>query len=155
MDEIKEFIVIEEEEGDRLDIYLSGQLGDMSRSYIQKLIKEKQFELVASYMLRYECNNNPFEMRRNTILDFIRENTYAYVGDERKMLIEAKAAEIMQTGVKFKDACHVASAVYAKCEYFISTDKRLLKYKSEAIKMVSPIEFIIEMEETLYDGKHD
>ncbi len=94
-------------------------------------------------------------MRRNTILDFIRENTYAYVGDERKMLIEAKAAEIMQTGVKFKDACHVASAVYAKCEYFISTDKRLLKYKSEAIKMVSPIEFIIEMEETLYDGKHD
>ena len=83
-------------------------------------------------------------MRRNTILDFIRENTYAYVGDERKMLIEAKAAEIMQTGVKFKDACHVASAVYAKCEYFISTDKRLLKYKSEEIKMVSPIEFIIE-----------
>ena len=71
------------------------------------------------------------------------------------MLIEAKAAEIMQTGVKFKDACHVASAVYAKCEYFISTDKRLLKYKSEEIKMVSPIEFIIEMEETLYDGKHD
>ena len=70
-------------------------------------------------MLRYECSNNPFEMRRNTILDFIRENTYAYVGDERKMLIEAKAAEIMQTGVKFKDACHVASAVYAKCEYFI------------------------------------
>ena len=86
---------------------------------------------------------------------YLDENTYAYVGDERKMLIEAKAAEIMQTGVKFKDACHVASAVYAKCEYFISTDKRLLKYKSEAIKMVSPIEFIIEMEETLYDGKHD
>ena len=58
-------------------------------------------------------------------------------------------------GVKFKDACHVASAVYAKCEYFISTDKRLLKYKSEEVKMDSPIEFIIEMEETLYDGKHD
>ena len=120
-----------------------------------KIYLDKKLKLITSYMLRYECSNNPFEMRRNTILDFIRENTYAYVGDERKMLIEAKAAEIMQTGVKFKDACHVASAVYAKCEYFISTDKRLLKYKSEAIKMVSPIEFIIEMEETLYDGKHD
>ena len=33
MDEVKEFIVIEEEEGDRLDVYLSEQLGDMSRSY--------------------------------------------------------------------------------------------------------------------------
>ena len=32
MDEVKEFIVIEEEEGDRLDVYLSEQLGDMSRS---------------------------------------------------------------------------------------------------------------------------
>lgn len=42
MDEIKEFIVIEEEEGDRLDVYLSEQLGDMSRSYIQKLIKDKK-----------------------------------------------------------------------------------------------------------------
>ncbi len=42
MDEIKQFIVIEEEEGDRLDIYLSQQLGDMSRSYIQKIIKDKK-----------------------------------------------------------------------------------------------------------------
>lgn len=42
MDEIKEFIVIEEEDGCRLDIYLSEQLGDMSRSYIQKLIKDKK-----------------------------------------------------------------------------------------------------------------
>lgn len=42
MDEVKEFIVIEEEEGDRLDVYLSEQLGDMSRSYIQKIIKDKK-----------------------------------------------------------------------------------------------------------------
>ena len=63
-------------------------------------------------MLRYECSNNPFEMRRNAIFDFINRNTYAYIGDERKLLIEEKAAEIMKTGVKFKDACHVASAIY-------------------------------------------
>ena len=109
-----------------------------SKLYIQKLIKEKQFELVASYMLRYECNNNPFEMRRNTILDFIHKNTFAYVGVERKVEIETKASEIMQTGIKFKDACHVASA--------ISTDIRLLKYNTKEIKMVSPIEFVTEME---------
>lgn len=100
-------------------------------------------------MLRYECGNNPFEMRHNTIFDFINKNTYAYIGDERKLLIETKAAEIMKTGIKFKDACHVASALYAKCKYFISTDIRLLKYKSEEIKMVTPIEFVIEMEEKI------
>lgn len=118
-----------------------------SKLYIQKLIKEKQLELVASYMLRYECSNNPFEMRRNTILDFIHKNASAYVGEERKTEIETKAAEIMRTGVKFKDACHVASAIYAGCEYFISTDIRLLKYYTEEIKMVTPIEFVTEMED--------
>lgn len=115
--------------------------------HIQALIENKKLKLITSYMLRYECNNNPFEMRRNVIFDFISKNTYAYVGDERKMIIEAKAAEIMNTGVKFKDACHVASAIYAECGYFISTDIRLLKYRSEEIKMVTPIEFMIETEE--------
>lgn len=110
------------------------------------MIKEKQLELVSSYMLRYECSNNPFEMRRNTIFDFIHKNTSVYVGNERRKDIEAKAAEIMETGVKFKDACHVASAIYAGCEYFISTDMRLLKYSTDEIRMVTPIEFVTEME---------
>lgn len=117
-----------------------------SKLFIQTLIKDGRLKLITSYMLRYECSNNPFEMRRNAIFDFIHNNTYGYVGDEHKEGIEAKASEIMKTGIKFKDACHVASAIYAECEYFISTDMRLLKYKSEEIKMVSPIEFVMEME---------
>lgn len=102
--------------------------------------------MVASYMLRYECSHNPFEMRKNTIFDFINKYTQVYVGNIHKEEIEQKAKTIMETGIKFKDACHVASAIYAKCGYFISTDKRLLKYKTEEIKMVTPIEFVTEME---------
>ncbi len=45
MDEIKNFLVGEDEEGYRLDVYLSEQLGDMSRSYIQKIIKDKKVEV--------------------------------------------------------------------------------------------------------------
>ncbi len=117
-----------------------------SKLYIQTLIKEKKLKLIVSYMLRYECSQNPFEMRRNTIFTFLEENAFGYVGDNCKELVEEKAAEIMKTGVKFKDACHVASAIYAGCEYFISTDVRLLKYRTKEIKMVTPIEFIMEME---------
>ncbi len=69
-----------------------------------------------------------------------------YVGAERAELIEPIAEEIMKTGVKEKDAYHVASAIYAGCEYFISTDIRLLKYKSDRIKLVTPIEFVTETE---------
>jgi predicted nucleic acid-binding protein len=52
----------------------------------------------------------------------------------------------MKTGVKEKDAYHVASAIYSNCDYFISTDIRLLKYKTDKIRMVTPIEFITETE---------
>lgn len=85
-------------------------------------------------------------MRRQSIVQFIRDNMKGYVGAERAELIEPIAEEIMKTGVKEKDAYHVASAIYAGCEYFISTDIRLLKYKSDRIKLVTPIEFVTETE---------
>ena len=65
-----------------------------------------------------------------------------YVGAERAELIELIAEEIMKTGVKEKDAYHVASAIYAGCEYFISADIRLLKYKTDKIKPVHPLNLL-------------
>ena len=38
---MKEFFTVENQEGDRIDRYLSEELEDQSRSYIQKLIKEQ------------------------------------------------------------------------------------------------------------------
>lgn len=52
----------------------------------------------------------------------------------------------MKTGVKEKDAYHVACAVIAGCNYFITTDDRLLNYQSENINLVTPGEFIRRME---------
>ena len=41
-DNIIELLIIEEDEGQRLDAYISSKLNDISRSYIQKLIKDKK-----------------------------------------------------------------------------------------------------------------
>ena len=117
-----------------------------AKLHIQKLIQERKLDLTASYMLRYECAQNPYEMRRRAILQFVDANAAAYVDLNRKADVEAMAEDLMQTGVKFKDACHVASAILAECEYFISTDIRLLKHQSGKIKMVGPIEFLTETE---------
>lgn len=125
-------------------------LETQAKLHIQELIQHRRLELVTSYMLRYECGQNPYEMRRKAIMQFIDTHTMAYVGLERKAKIESEATEIMKTGIKFKDACHVASAIYAECEYFISTDMRLLKYRTDKIKMVTPIEFIMETEDESY-----
>lgn len=122
-------------------------LETQAKLHIQDLIQKKHLELVTSYMLRYECGQSPYEMRRRAIMQFVDTHTAAYVGLERKDEIVSMATEIMRTGIKFKDACHVASAIYANCEYFISTDKRLLKYKTDQIKLVSPIDFVTETED--------
>ena len=127
---------------DQLTVVLEAQC----KLYIQQLVKDGFITLVSSYMVRYESSQNPYAERRENIEAYIRQYSSVYVSDERKEEIEQTAADIMRTGVKFKDACHVASAIYAKCNYFITTDKRLLKYKSPQIKLVTPIEFVLLLE---------
>lgn len=117
-----------------------------AKLHIQKGIVEHKYDLIGSYTLDYEVSKNPFEMRRASIKAFISANMKGYVGIERDGIIAPMAAEIMATGVKEKDAFHTASAIYAGCDYLISTDTRLLKYKSDAIKLVNPIEFVAETE---------
>jgi len=53
----------------------------------------------------------------------------------------------MQQGVDLKDVIHVASAFIGKCDYFISTDKKLLNKLTGYTKInkANPINFIEEM----------
>lgn len=101
-----------------------------------------KIELASSYMSNYECSKNPFIMRRETILSFMETYTRIYISEKSQETVETAAKEIMKTGVKFKDACHVAAAIYGACNYFITTDDRLLKYQSDQIILLSPIDFV-------------
>lgn len=121
-------------------------LESQSKLQIQSLIRDGKLELIGSYTLDYELSRNPYEMRRNAIARFIENNLSGYVGSNRADIIRPIAESIMETGVKEKDAYHVASAIYAKCDYFISTDIRLLKYQTDKIKLVTPVDFIMETE---------
>lgn len=44
------------------------------------------------------------------------------------------------------DALHISCAVAAQCEYFLTTDKKLLNTLIPDIKIISPIAFVDEME---------
>lgn len=117
-----------------------------AKLYIQNRIAAGVYELIGSYVLDYEVSRNPFEMRRASIQSFIASNMKGYVGPERDAAVSPLAREIMATGVKEKDALHVASAIFAGCEYFVSTDIRLLKYQTDRIQLVTPVEFITRTE---------
>ena len=130
---------------------LTISLEAQAKLYIQDGIRKGKYSLVTSEMLLYEINESPVEMRRKVIMEFVEENSSLHVGPDNTKSVESAAAEIMETGIKYKDACHVASALIAECDYFISTDKRLLKFNSEKIRLVNPVQFISETEDTEHE----
>ena len=80
-------------------------------------------------------------------MDYVEDNSSIHVGPSHNLEIDETAKDIMSTGIKYKDACHEASAMIAGCEYLITTDKRLLNYKSEKLNLINPVQFVDEMEE--------
>ena len=113
-----------------------------AKIFIQSLIKYKSIELYYSFMSQIEIEESPFEDSKTYILDFIETNAIGFIGKKRFDEIETLADEIIKTGIKQKDATHLACAMLAKCDYFITTDKRVLKYQTDKIQIVNPIEFI-------------
>ena len=109
---------------------------------IQEQIRAGSLDLVTSYTLQYENSQNREIMRRRSIERFAKKYRVLHIGVERDEEISLTARAIMVTGVKEKDAYHVASAIVGGCDFFITTDDRVLKYKSDAIAIVNPTEFI-------------
>lgn len=118
-------------------------LETQAKIYIQGMIADNKFELASSYMLDYECSRNPYEMRRMIIRGFLDDNTVVYLDEGGyKDEVEKLAEQIKTAGIKSADAIHTACAILLNCDFFLTTDDRLLKYESERIEVVDPIEFI-------------
>lgn len=117
-------------------------LETQAKLYIQNLIRSGQLEMITSYILHYENSNNPFDMRRHAITEFMQNNSSTHIGIEKADRIKKKAFDVMQTGIKPKDAYHVACAMEGNCDYFLTTDDRLLKFKTQKITLLNPISFI-------------
>ena len=126
----------------QMRIYLETQ----AKLHIQDMIREEKLELATSYILDYENSRNRSLPKKMAIEKFIRDHTAIYVSVRNKDRIKKYASAIMQTGVKEKDAYHVACSIIAGCKYFITTDDRLLRYHSEKVILVTPGEFIRRME---------
>jgi predicted nucleic acid-binding protein len=118
-------------------------LETQAKLHIQNLVYENKIELAWSFILKFENSRNIFSSKRKAIAQW--ENlSSSFI--EKSDKITAIAKEIAATGVKEFDAIHVACAIAGYCEYFITVDKRLLKYRDERIIVCNPIEFINHFE---------
>ena len=106
---------------------------------IQRMIKDNELALLWSDVLDYENSDNPFEERRMKIAEW---EAYASGKVEMNDDIYEKARIYMETGLKQKDAAHIACAVYGKEDYFITVDKKILNKPVQDITIIDPIEFL-------------
>lgn len=117
-----------------------------AKIFIQNVIKRDKIELAASFVLRQENNKNPFPDKKISIADFLAENVSVFIASDKMPEVENIATEIMQTGIKSADAAHLACAILADCDYFLTTDDRVLKFKSDKLKILNPTDFLKVLE---------
>lgn len=64
-------------------------------------------------------------------------------------LAEERAGNLEEQGIKAKDAAHLACAIEAGSDYFITTDRKLMsraRKSTVGIEIINPLDFIAVLE---------
>lgn len=113
---------------------------------ILEMVEQKKYTAVGSVVLEDEIDEiEDAEKRllvRELILTFTTESVYE-ISESTKKEIERS------TGLKSEDAFHLACAIEAGCEYFISADDKILRKGKDIerlykIKVIDPVKFAEE-----------
>jgi len=115
-----------------------------AKLYIQAGVRAGRYSLVWSFMLDFENDNNPYEDKRNAIA------LWEHIADEfcpSSDEVIALGEDIMLYGIRECDSLQIACAITSGCDYFITTDKKLLNKPITTVKIINPIDFIRKMED--------
>jgi hypothetical protein len=117
-----------------------------AKMYIQAKILVGEIELAWSYVLDFENSVNPFPERRWSISQW---KAVAAVDMIESTSILERAQQFESLGLKGKDALHIACALDAGCEYFLTTDAHIIKIIDilGEITVMNPTTFITTMEQ--------
>ncbi|HDQ73779.1 MAG TPA: PIN domain protein [Chloroflexi bacterium] len=117
-----------------------------AKFYIQGQIRQQHIALIWSYILELENARNPFAERRHTIDQW---QALAYIDINETATVLKWAHSVQALGLQSKDALHIACAIEAEADYFITTDDLIIKklQNFSEIRVVDPLEFIDCLEE--------
>ena len=122
-------------------------LETVAKLHIQSQIKKGEYFLVWSYIMDYENSLNPYKDKCLAIMPW-RNIAYQNIECENESILNF-AERLAPMGIRTFDALHIACAVYAKCDFYITVDRKLLNKSVDDIKIINPIDFIIETEKNL------
>ena len=114
-------------------------LETQAKLFIQQKILSGQLSLLWSYILEYENNKNPYDVRRGNVFSWKNIAVKTIIETEEILLFGEK---LMKRNIKLYDALHIACAYYGGCDFFITVDRALLKIKINEIRIRDPISFI-------------
>jgi len=119
--------------------HLSIRLEAEAKIFVQNQILQGAFDLAWSFMMDYEITANPFHDR---ITAFMNWQNIAVVDIDPAEEVLALGKIISQKNIKRKDALHIACAIKASCEYFLTTDRGILNKDIPEIILINPLDFI-------------
>ena len=125
--------------------HLRIQLEAEAKLFIQQKVLEGRLELAWSYVLDFENGANPFDERREAIQGWKR---HAVVDTDETNAILTRAQILGEKGLNSKDALHIACAIETQCDWFITTDDRVLNRMKDSreISVKDPTAFVREVE---------
>ena len=109
-----------------------------AKLYVQDLIRQKEIALLWSFMLDYENGANPFEEVRRQIAEW---KGLATIDCGPSSEVSNTAKEMMKLGLRLKDAAHIACAIHAGADCFLTTDKKILNKPVAEVKIINPVDF--------------
>jgi predicted nucleic acid-binding protein len=111
---------------------------------IQEEIRAGSFQLAWSYILDYENSKNPFQERKIRISGWRK---YAFQNIDESVELLKIANSLNQMGLHKLDSLHIACGVQSNCDYFLTTDDKILKRGDQIsyIRVTDPIAFIKEV----------
>ena len=115
-----------------------------AKLYIQQGIINGAYDLIWSYILEHENNQNRFDDRRNSIYEWKNIATIHCI--ENEQIIEYAENLQRHSNIRTKDALHIACSVYACSDYLITTDRQLYNLKFNDMRIINPLGFINEVE---------
>lgn len=109
-------------------------------------IESPSLSLAWSYVNEAENSFNPYEEGRLAISKWKYIATIE-IGESERIINDA--AVLVNTELKSKDALHLAAAVAAKADFFLTTDDKILKRVSDFENgiVLAPISFAAKLDE--------
>lgn len=122
---------------------LKVHLETVAKMEVQSLMRAGTIEYAWSKVLDFELSQSPYFDQEEKIEAWV---DWAVVYVDMDDSIIRRGSEIMKYGVKRMDALHLASALAARCDWFLTTDKGILKHIGflDGMKVANPVDFIVE-----------